>query len=343
MRSQYSYKGLTTAGYNIDMLPEPYRSKVKVVALAGGVGGAKMADGLARVLLPENLTVVVNTGDDFEHLGLTICPDLDTVCYTLAGIADPVNGWGRESESWGALETVERLGGPTWFRLGDRDIGLHLERTRRIREGQSLSQITRHFCQAWGISSMVLPMSDQAVPTWVDTPRGEMQFQEYFVHRQCEPVVTGFRFQDVDSARPAPGVLEAFERADLVMICPSNPWVSIGPILEIPGIRSAMEAQKVVAVSPIIGGKAVKGPAAKMYAELGFEPSAQSVARQYGNLLDGFVIDKLDADKAGEIQTLGIQTCVTDILMKTTQDRVRLGKEVIDFGLSLLDDFSRPA
>ena len=296
-----------------------------------------MVDGLARVLPSENLTVIVNTGDDFEHLGLTICPDLDTMCYTLAGVADPVNGWGRANETWRALDTIEFLGGPTWFRLGDCDLGLHLERTRLRREGQTLSQITQHFCQAWGIRPMILPMSNQAVPTWVDTTQDEMQFQEYFVHRQCQPVVTGFRFQGVENAHPAPGVLEALETADLVVICPSNPWVSIGPILAIPGIRQAMETREVLAISPIIGGKAVKGPAAKMYAELGLEPSAESVARQYGNLLDGFVIDNLDADQVLEIQTLGVRTYMTDTLMKTTQDRVRLGKEVVDFGLSLLD------
>jgi LPPG:FO 2-phospho-L-lactate transferase len=259
------------------------------------------------------------------------------MCYTLAGVADPVNGWGRVNETWRALDTIEFLGGPTWFRLGDCDLGLHLERTRLRREGQTLSQITQHFCQAWGIRPMVLPMSNQAVPTWVDTTQDEMQFQEYFVHRQCQPVVTGFRFQGVENAHPAPGVLEALETADLVVICPSNPWVSIGPILAIPGIRQAMETREVLAISPIIGGKAVKGPAAKMYAELGFEPSAESVARQYGNLLDGFVIDNLDADQVLEIQTLGVRTYMTDTLMKTTQDRVRLGKEVVDFGLSLLD------
>jgi LPPG:FO 2-phospho-L-lactate transferase len=320
------------------MLSDYDRSKLKVVALAGGVGGAKMVDGLARVLPPENLTVIVNTGDDFEYLGLTICPDLDTVCYTLAGVADPVNGWGRVNESWRALETIELLGGPTWFRLGDYDLGLHLERTRLQREGQTLSQITQHFRQVWGIRPMILPMSDQAVPTWVDTAQGEMQFQEYFVHRQCQPAVTGFRFQDVETAHPAPGVLDALNSADLVVICPSNPWVSIGPILAIPGIRQAMEAREVVAISPIIAGEAVKGPAAKMYAELGLEPSAESVARQYGNLLDGFLIDNLDADQVREIQTLGVRTCVTDTLMKTTQDRVRLGKEVVAFGLSLSDN-----
>jgi len=308
---------------------------MNVVALAGGVGGAKLADGLAQVLPPEELTVIVNTGDDFEHLGLYICPDLDTVCYTLAGIANPATGWGRASETWGALETLGQLGGPTWFRRGDHDLGLHLERTRRKRAGQSLSQITEHVCRALGVGPRVLPMSDESVPTWVHTDEGELPFQEYFVHRQCHPRVTGFRFQDVEHALPAPGVLEALQAADLVVICPSNPWVSIDPILEVPGIGQALGTCPLVAVSPIIGGQAVKGPAAKMYAELGIQPSALSVAHHYRDLLSGFVMDRLDEDQAHDVRELGIRTWVTETLMKTVADRARLGKEVVDFGLSL--------
>ncbi len=181
---------------------------MNVVALAGGVGGAKLADGLAQALPPESLTIIVNTGDDFEHMGLSICPDLDTVCYTLAGIANPATGWGRTGESWQALESLSELGGPAWFRLGDKDLGVHLERTRRLRRGQPLSQITRHFCQAWGIRHPVLPATDDNVPTWVYTDEGELPFQEYFVHRHCHPRVTGFRFEGVEQAQPAPGVLE---------------------------------------------------------------------------------------------------------------------------------------
>ena len=198
-------------------------SSLKIVALAGGVGGARLADGLAQSLPSDQLTVIVNTGDDFEYLGLKICPDLDTVCYTLAGLANPATGWGRSEESWQALEVIGALGGPTWFRLGDRDLGLHLERTRRLRQGQPLSQVTRHFCQALGIGPLVLPMTDDAMPTWVYTKEGELPFQEYFVHRQCRPHVTGFRFEGADRARPAPGVLDALERADVVVICPPTP------------------------------------------------------------------------------------------------------------------------
>ena len=215
-------------------------SGIKIVALAGGVGGAKLADGLAGCLPPETLTVVVNSGDDFEHLGLTICPDLDTVCYTLAGIANPETGWGRADETFNALQSLAALGGADWFRLGDRDLGTHLERTRRLRAGEPLSQVTRHFCRSWNISCTVLPASDDPVPTQVITQEGEMPFQEYFVHRRCQPQVSGFRFAGVDAARPAPGVLEALHAADLVVLCPSNPWVSIDPILAMPGIQSAV-------------------------------------------------------------------------------------------------------
>ena len=308
-----------------------------IVALAGGVGGAKLADGLAQNLPPEDLTVIVNTGDDFEHLGLFICPDLDTVCYTLAGIANPATGWGRSDETWQALETLGGLGGPTWFRLGDRDLGLHLERTRRLRAGLLLSQITADFCQALGVRHKILPMSDDRIPTWVYTIDGELPFQEYFVHRQCQPQVTGFRFEGAEHARPAQGVLEALEMADLVVICPSNPWVSIDPILAVPGIRPVLQDCPVVAISPIIGGKTVKGPAAKMYAELGIQPSALSVARHYRDTLTGFLLDVQDVQQVMDIQSLGMHTCVTDTMMVTSQDRARLAKEVVEFGWSLTD------
>jgi LPPG:FO 2-phospho-L-lactate transferase len=295
-----------------------------------------LADGLAQILAPEDLTIVVNTGDDFEHLGLYICPDLDTVCYTLAGIANPATGWGRAQESWRALETLEALGGPAWFRLGDRDLGLHLERTRRTRAGQPLSEITQHFCQILGIQPQILPMTDDSVPTWVYTiDEGELPFQEYFVKRQCRPRVRGFRFEGVERARPAPGVLEALQTADLVVICPSNPWVSVDPILAVPEIRPAAAACLVVAVSPIIAGGAVKGPAAKMYAELGIQPSALAVARHYGDLLSGFILDGQDAAQAEAVRALDIQALVTDTLMKTPQDRRRLAQEVVEFGMSL--------
>jgi LPPG:FO 2-phospho-L-lactate transferase len=302
---------------------------MKIVALAGGVGGAKLVHGLAQILPPETLTVIVNTGDDFEHYGLYICPDLDTVCYTLAGLANPDTGWGREDESWQAIENARKLGGPGWFNLGDRDLGTHLERTRRMRDSQALSQITHDFCAAWGIRQTVLPMSDQPVRTIVETDEGELAFQEYFVRRRCEPKVKGFRFEGLDKAEAAPGALEAIEAADAVVICPSNPWVSIDPILSVLKLRSTVHRPRsVVAVSPIIGGKTVKGPAAKMYAELGIQPSALAVAEHYRDLLNGFVIDQIDAEL---VNSMVIPTLTTDTLMNHLTKRAQLAADVLHF------------
>ena len=305
---------------------------MKIVALAGGVGGAKLAHGLAQILPPENLTVIVNTGDDFEHLGLTICPDLDTVCYTLAGLANPETGWGRENETWNTISNIERLGGPNWFRLGDKDFGTHIERTRRLKGGEPLSQITKDFCKAWGIKQTVLPMSDSPVRTIVNTDEGELAFQEYFVHRHCEPRVKGFRFDGVEAAEPANGAREAIDSAEAIVICPSNPWVSIDPILRviplIPAPLPKGEGKKIVAVSPIIGGKTVKGPAAKMYAELGIEPSALAVAEHYRNLLAGFVLDSKDGQLSDKFRG---KILVTDTLMNSYADRARLAMDVLHF------------
>jgi LPPG:FO 2-phospho-L-lactate transferase len=301
---------------------------MKIVALAGGVGGAKLAHGLAQILPPENLTVIVNTGDDFEHLGLYISPDLDTVCYTLAGLANPETGWGRVNEAWNTISNVEKLGGPDWFRLGDQDIATHLERTRRLREGQTLLQITKDFCKVWGIKNAILPMSDSPVRTMVATDEGELAFQEYFVHRRCEPRVTGFRFEGIDAAEPAAGVREAVTSADAVIICPSNPWVSVDPILRV--IKKI--DKPVIAVSPIIGGKTVKGPAAKMYAELGIEPSALAVAKHYGTILSGFVLDTIDKEL---LKQMDVKTLVTNTLMNDYTDRARLAQDVLNFVGSL--------
>ncbi len=300
---------------------------MKITALAGGVGGAKLAHGLAQVLAPEDLTVIVNTGDDFEHLGLYICPDLDTVCYTLAGLANSETGWGRAGETWNTIANIEKLGGPAWFRLGDQDIATHLERTRRLKEGKALSQITRDFCLSWGIAHTILPMTDAPVRTMVHTEEGELAFQEYFVHRHCEPRVKSFRFDGVEVAEPAPGVREALESADAVVFCPSNPWVSIDPILRIIGNIK----KPVIAVSPIIGGKAVKGPAAKMYTELGIEPSALAVAKHYRTILSGFVLDTTDRESEKQIKDLSVKTLVTDTLMNQITDRTRLANDVLHF------------
>jgi LPPG:FO 2-phospho-L-lactate transferase len=307
---------------------------MKIVALAGGVGGAKLAHGLALALPPDNLIIVVNTGDDFDHLGLHICPDLDTVCYTLAGLANPLTGWGRANETTQMMENLARLGGPSWFNLGDQDLATHLERTRRMANGETLSAITRDFCTAWGIQQQVLPMTDDPAPTWVETEEdGWLPFQEYFVHRQCQPRVKGFQFKGVEQACPAPGVIDAIGNADVVIICPSNPWVSIGPILAITPVNERLREMKdrLVAVSPIVGGQAIKGPAAKMYQELGITPSALAVARHYHSIINGFVMDQIDRDQAEQVSRLGMQVLVVDTIMKTIEDRHRLAQDVLHF------------
>ena len=303
---------------------------MKVVALAGGVGGAKLVDGLAAVNPAEHLTVLVNTGDDFEHLGLSISPDLDTVMYTLAGLANPETGWGRADETWSFFETLESLGGPTWFRLGDRDLALHTERTRRLRNGETLSEVTADFCEALDIHVRLLPMSNDLIHTIVHTDEGALAFQEYFVNRACEPAVRSFEFVGAKSAKPAPGVMEAIDQADAVIFCPSNPWVSLDPILAVPEIREAVHARPTIGVSPIIGGKAIKGPAAKMYVELNVDPSALAVAQHFPQL-DAFVIDTADADWMEPIRALGMQPFVTRTVMDSPGTRRRLAQEVLEF------------
>jgi LPPG:FO 2-phospho-L-lactate transferase len=305
---------------------------MKIVALAGGVGGAKLADGLARCLPPGDLTVIVNTGDDFHHFDLRICPDLDTVCYTLAGIANPQTGWGRADERWTVMENLRALGAPGWFNLGDSDLATHLERTRRLKAGKTLSAVTAEFCAAWGVAQRVLPMTDQPVATMVQTrDDGELPFQEYFVHRRCEPAVTGFRFEGIQEASAADGVLESIQSADAVVICPSNPWVSIGPIVALPGLIDALRSAKTVAVSPLIGGQAVKGPAAKMYQDLGIAPSSQAVAEHYRAFLTAMVLDHTDRDEAAQIEHWGIISMVTNIFMSSPEDRQRLAREILAF------------
>jgi LPPG:FO 2-phospho-L-lactate transferase len=302
---------------------------MKIVALAGGVGGAKLSEGLAQNLPPGDLTIIVNTGDDFEHLGLYISPDLDTVCYTLAGLANSETGWGLKDETYYVLEKIQNLGGPVWFRLGDRDLATHIERTKRLKASQTLSQVTRSFCNTWGILPAIFPMSDFPVRTMVNTvEEGELPFQEYFVHRKCQPKVRGFRFAGIEISYPAPGVIEAIDHADAVVLCPSNPWVSIDPILSVPGIRESLETKAVVAVSPIIAGRAVKGPAAKMYSELGIPPSALAVNTHYGSLLSGFILDNLDT---GFIVELSIPVLSTNTLMNNREGRCQLAKDVLNF------------
>jgi LPPG:FO 2-phospho-L-lactate transferase len=302
-----------------------------IIALSGGVGGAKLALGLARVMPPEELVVVVNTGDDFEHLGLSISPDIDTVTYTLAGIANRELGWGRQDETWSFMETIETLGGETWFRLGDRDVALHVERTRRLRDGETLSAVTADICRRLGIRSRVIPMSDNPVRTRLRTEEGWLDFQEYFVHRRCEPVVHELLFQGAGAARAHPDFLAALSDPALqaIVICPSNPFISVEPILAIPGIRRAMidSPAPIIAVSPIIAGQAVKGPTAKMMKELGLDPSAGTVAQRYHDLLDGYVIDHADMS---EVVSIDARVTLAQTMMRTMEDREALARTVLD-------------
>ncbi len=297
------------------------------VCLAGGVGGAKLADGLARVLPPEKLTVIVNTGDDFRHLGLTICPDLDTVMYTLAGVNNDETGWGRAEESWRAIAEAGRLGAPGWFNLGDLDLGTHLTRAHWLDAGETLTAATRRLCEGFGIAPAVLPMSDQPAPTLIETDAGEvLPFQVWFVRERWQPAVR--RVILPEDVRATAAVVRALEAADLVIIAPSNPFVSIDPILNVYPIRALLEdaPQAVVAVSPIVAGRALKGPAAKMMAEMGLEASAASVAAYYGHLIDGFVYDAQDAGLAAED---GLALLCTDTLMTGAAERERVAREVL--------------
>ncbi len=305
---------------------------MKIVALAGGVGGAKLAYGFAQILKSGDLTIIVNTGDDFEHFGLYICPDIDTVCYNLANLADSSTGWGREDDSYRTLEEAKKIGGPDWFKIGDKDLGTHLERTRRLREGHKLSAITRDFCRSWGVNSRIIPMTDDKVATILLTANMEkLSFQEYFVHRQCQPIIKSINFSGIGKAEPAPAIIDSIEEAGLVVICPSNPWVSIDPMLNIKGIRKALMEKKVIALSPIIQGKALKGPAAKMFFELGIEPSAEAVANHYKGLIRGFVFDKLDFDLKSKIDQTGIISFTTDTIMQNKSDKIRVAKEIVKF------------
>jgi LPPG:FO 2-phospho-L-lactate transferase len=307
------------------------RSEGFVLALSGGIGGAKLALGLYRILPPGALMVVANTCDDFEHLGLSISPDLDTLLYTLAGLDNPELGWGRRDETWTFMKALGDLGGETWFNLGDGDLATHVERTRRLAAGESLSEITDDFRRRLGISARLLPMSDDRVRTRLRTAGGWLDFQDYFVRLRCAPVVREIAFAGADQARPQPDFLAALADLNLqaVVICPSNPFISINPILSLPGIREALRAchAPVVAVSPIIGGKAVKGPTAKMMAELGLPVDAATVARHYGDILRHYVADEADANEIGD---LGVPVTVTRTLMVSLEDRAGLARVVLE-------------
>ena len=307
---------------------------LKVVVLAGGVGGAKLAYGLARVLPNENLTVIVNTGDDFQHLGLTICPDLDTVMYTLAGAANFETGWGRDGESWRAITEVGRLGGPDWFKLGDLDLATHLVRSEMLSQGSTLTEVTRHLRRQFGVSAQILPMSDDPAPTLVESEEGLLSFQTWFVAERWKPAVRKIRLPE--DVRATPRLVAAIEKAVVVVIAPSNPFVSIDPILNVYPIREMIQdlPELVLAVSPIIAGQAVKGPAAKMMAELGMEASARAVAEYYEGLIDAFIYDQrdptlLDLPRVAEMRT--------NTLMVSLADRMVLAEKMVHFALELME------
>jgi LPPG:FO 2-phospho-L-lactate transferase len=311
----------------------------RVVALCGGVGGAKLAVGLYRVLGPDALTVVGNTGDDFEHLGLHISPDLDTVLYTLSGLADRERGWGRSDESWDFMEALAELGGEDWFRLGDRDLALHVLRTQRLRESTPLSAFTAEMARRLGIRARILPMSDDPVRTIVDTSEGLLSFQRYFVERRCEPAVRRIFFEGAATARGQADAVAALRSpaTDAIVICPSNPYLSVDPILAVPTIRAALKAASapIVAVSPIIGGQAVKGPTAKIMAELDIEATSAAIAAHYTGLIDGLVIDPSDGAEAATIE-LPIEVAPT--LMRNFGDRETLARRVLDVAARLASE-----
>lgn len=309
---------------------------MKVVALAGGVGGAKLVNGLSRILPAGNLSVIVNTGDDFRYSGLYICPDLDTVTYTLANLNNPITGWGRKDETWKVNEEREAWGYPSWFHLGDKDLALHMERSRLIEEGYSLTEITRYISNNFHISQTILPMTNSIVRTMVNTKElGKLVFQEYFVKHKFQPQVTSIDLEGILSAHPTNEVETALASCDLVIICPSNPFVSIYPIISVPGMQFLLQNKPVIAVSPIIDGKAVKGPAAKMFSELGMTPSSYNVAKFYRGLIQGFILDNADETDVHLIDQWGIISMVTDTLMVDLDSQIRLAQRVINFGSTL--------
>lgn len=309
---------------------------MSVVALSGGVGGAKLALGLHKILRAGELTVIVNTGDDFDHFGLKVCPDLDTVLYTLADLADPVQGWGRRGETWTLMQTLESLGEQTWFKLGDADTALHVARTHRLNQGSTLTDVMEHFRTQLGVTSRILPMTDDRVETRIDTDAGDLAFQDYFVRRRCAPRALAIRFVGAAGALPAPGVMAALSSPGLeaIILCPSNPYLSIDPLLSIARLRESLEkrAAPLIAVSPLIGGRAVKGPTAKIMQELGIPMTPSAIYEHYRGLLDAIVVDSADADAAHQIP---IPVFSTATLMISPDDRIRLARFVLDRARSL--------
>lgn len=309
----------------------------RILALAGGVGGGKLARGLTAVLPPQSLAIVVNTADDFVHLGLHISPDIDSVLYALADLNDPKRGWGIAGESWSFMSALERLGAETWFKLGDRDLATHVLRTQMLAQGRKASDVTAELAQRLGLAHKVAPMSDDPVRSVVETDEGALAFQDYFVRRQCQPVFRDVRFEGAETAEPSTTLRAALAQADAIVITPSNPFVSIDPILALRGVAEALARWQgpIVAVSPIVGGDAVKGPLAKMLRERGLEPSALAIARHYGRLVDGWVIDQKDRASATAIEALGCRVHVCDTMMRTLDDKIRLAHETLDFAHAL--------
>jgi LPPG:FO 2-phospho-L-lactate transferase len=306
-------------------------SRGPVIALAGGVGAARFLDGLTRVLPPERIVIIGNTADDAEIHSLHISPDLDTVTYTLAGLADPKRGWGIRGDSFRCLESLGRLGANTWFQLGDQDLAMHIYRTDRLRQGASLTDVTREITAALGVRSQILPMSDDRVRTRICTPRGDLEFQTYFVKRRARDKVINVRFEGATEARPACGVLEAITDAECIIVCPSNPFISIGPILAVPGIRKGLESKRdrVAAISPIVGGRALKGPAARMMKGMCLRPAASEVARLYADFVGTFVLDVVDEKQTASVQKLGMKPVVTNTIMRGLRERKSLARAVV--------------
>lgn len=307
-------------------------SDMEIVALAGGVGASKFLLGLSRVMNPRELTIITNTGDDIVLHGLAISPDLDIVTYTLAGVVNSETGWGFGGETFHALHQLSQYGRPSWFNLGDRDLATHIHRTAMMRSGASLSEATESIRQALGVEARILPMSDPPVPTMIETAEGRLNFQEYLVQRRAEPVVLGISFEGIEQARPARGVLESLEHAAAIVICPSNPLISIGPILAVPGIRDALRKRRnnVAAICPIVGGKSLKGPSDRMLAQLGFDVSASGVARMYQDICSIFVIDLIDSGEAPAIEALGMRAIVRKTVMITLEDKEQLARDVLE-------------
>jgi LPPG:FO 2-phospho-L-lactate transferase len=310
----------------------PLSKKLKITALAGGVGASKLLLGLYEIMDPRDLTIIVNTGDDIILHGLKISPDLDIITYTLAGIVDSAKGWGIRGETFYALKHLAAYGRPNWFNLGDRDLATHIHRTAMLSDGKTLSQVADSIRIALGVKSRILPMSDDAVPTIIESNEGPLHFQEYLVKRCTEPVVRGIRFAGVESARPAPGVLEAIATADRIIICPSNPLISIGPILAVPQVRAQLRAHKgkVFAVCPIVAGKSLKGPSDKMLAQLGHDPTALGVAKLFADFTATFVSDPADRNQAAAIAALGMKVAILPTVMKTRTQKRNLARALLN-------------